>query len=139
MKQVMVLLDNNWIGECGGPWGSSIVLTAKPHQEHITDIKEFVWRMCVSYRALNQVTLPFEYHIPRCNDAIDDFGDSAGHLFFISLDNKTGYHQILVRLIGQDKLAFFAPDRNKYTFKVMPFGPRNAPAYYTAMMNCFQE
>ena len=99
MKQVMVLLDNNWIGECGGPWGSSIVLTAKPHQEHITDIKEFVWRMCVSYRALNQVTLPFEYHIPRCNDAIDDFGDSAGPLFFISLDNKTGYHQILVRLI----------------------------------------
>jgi hypothetical protein len=25
------------------------------------------WCMCVSYRALNQVTLPFEYPIPRCS------------------------------------------------------------------------
>ena len=27
--------------------------------------------MCVSYRRLNQVTLLFEYPIPRCDDAID--------------------------------------------------------------------
>jgi hypothetical protein len=66
-------------------------------------------------------TLPFEYPIPRCNDAINDFGDWAGRLFFISLDNKTGYHQISVRFYDQEKLAFFGPNHKKYTFVVMPF------------------
>ena len=58
MTQIQVLLDNGWIRPCFGPWGSSIVLAAKPHQEQVTDINEFVWRMCVSYRRLNEVTLP---------------------------------------------------------------------------------
>jgi hypothetical protein len=139
MAQIVVLLANGWIEECDGAWGSSVVLAAKPHQESITDIAEFIWRMCVSYRALNQVTMPFEYPIPRCDDAIDNFGDSAGRLYFISLDNKTGYHQIRVCKADQVKLAFFAPDGKKYTWLVMPFGPRNAPAYYTCMMHFFQE
>ena len=95
--------------------------------------------MCVSYQRLNQVTLPFEYPILRCDDAIDNFGDSSGHLYFISLDNKTGgYHQIGVRFADQDKLAFFGPDGHKYTFSVMPFGPRNAPTFYTCMMLVFR-
>ena len=55
---------------CEGPWGSSIVLAAKPHQEHIKNIDDFVWRMCVSYRKLNAVTKLFELPIPRCDDVI---------------------------------------------------------------------
>ncbi len=138
MAHIAVLADNGWIRKCFGPWGSSIVLAAKPHQEHIHDIADFIWRMCVSYRRLNQVTLPFEYPIPRCDDAIDNFGDSAGRLFFIALDNKTGYHQIRVRFQDQEKLAFFAPDDEKWCWPVMPFGPRNAPAFYTCMMRIFK-
>ena len=65
------------------------------------DIDEFIWRMCVSHGRLNQVTLPFEHPMPRCDDAIDNFGDSAGRSCFISLDNKTGYHQIAVRFLDQ--------------------------------------
>ena len=138
MAQLEVLKANGWIRQCFGPWGSSIVLAAKPHQEHIMDINEFIWRMCVSYRRLNQVTLPFEYPTPRCDDAINNFGDSAGRLYFISLDNKTGYHQIAVRFSDQEKLAFFAPDDSKWCWGVMPFGPRNAPAFYTCMMRIFK-
>jgi hypothetical protein len=63
MDQIDSLLHNNWIYECGGPWGLHIVLAPKPHQEHVTNIKDFVWRMCVSYRKLNAVTLAFEYPI----------------------------------------------------------------------------
>jgi hypothetical protein len=97
LEQQQVLLANGWIWKCYGPWGSLVVLAPKPHQEDVTNIDDFVWRMCVSYRRLNSVTLPFEYPIPRCEDAIDDFGDSAGKLFFISLDACSGYHQIVVR------------------------------------------
>ena len=42
MKEIEDLLHNRWIEECGGPWGSMIVLAQKPHQEHITNIEDFV-------------------------------------------------------------------------------------------------
>ena len=93
-----------------GLWGSMIVLAAKPHQEDITRVEDFVWRMCVSYRKLNSVTHPFEYPIPRCDNAIEDFGNAHGTLFMMSLDNRQGYHQIAVNPGDQEKLAFFGPD-----------------------------
>ena len=40
MELIKNLIDNDWIEECGEAWGSMIVLAAKPHQEHITDIKK---------------------------------------------------------------------------------------------------
>ena len=109
-------------------------MAPKPHQEGCTDINDFVWRLCVSYRPLNGVTKSFEYPIPRCSGSIEDFGDFSGKFYFISLNARSGYHQIRVRKIDQEKLAFFRPDGKKETFKVMPFGPKNAPAFYTAMM-----
>ena len=70
MEHIEALLKKDWIEECHGPWGSLIVLAPKPHQEHVDDINDFVWRMCVSYRAINAVTRPFTYPIPRCDNAI---------------------------------------------------------------------
>ena len=138
MKQVQALLDNEWIYECEGPWSSMIVLAPKPHQEHVVDIKEFIWRMCVSYRKLNSITKPFEYPIPRCDDAISVLMIGGDEIWIITVDARQGYHQVAVRKVDQEKLAFFAPNHKKYTWNVMPFGPTNAPAYYTAMMNVFQ-
>ena len=141
MTHIQALLDNNWIEECEGPWGSLIVLAPKPHQEHVTDINDFVWRMCVSYRNLNAVTKPFTYPIPRCDNAISSLGPVVygDDILFISLDAKQGYHQILVKPSDREKLAFFAPNGMKYTFKVMPFGPTNAPSFYTCMMHQLQK
>ncbi|MGH7974284.1 MAG: reverse transcriptase family protein, partial [bacterium] len=125
MTHIESLLHNGWIKECAGPWSSGIVLAAKPHQEHITDINQFIWRMCVSYRKLNSVTKPFEFPIPRCAEAVEDLGDASGRIYFISVDARQGFHQIRVRECDQEKLAFFGPDGKKYTFVVMPFGPMN--------------
>ena len=36
-------------------------------------------------------------------------------------------------------MAFFAPDNNKYAFTVMPFGPVNAPTFYTYMMGDLKD
>ncbi len=95
-KQLDALIHNDWVKPATGPWGSMIVLAPKPHQEDVTDIADFIKRMCVSYRRLNSITLPFKYPIPRCNDAIDDFGNGTGKLSFISLDARSGYHQIAI-------------------------------------------
>ena len=139
MSQIEDLLGNKWIEECGGPWGSMIVLAQKPHQEHINNIEDFIWRMCVSYRKLNSVTKPFQFPIPRCDDAIMIMGWGAGKIFIISLDARQGYHQVSVRKVDREKLAFFAPNDRKYCFNVMPFGPTNAPSFYTAMMKNFKD
>jgi hypothetical protein len=93
-------------------WCSLIVLAPKPHQETITDIADFIWRLWLSYRGLNSGT--------KVNS-----GAGAGILFWISLEAKSGYHQITVRERDQENLAFFLPDNTKVTFV---FGPMNAPA-----------
>ena len=139
MEQISSLLKNDWIEECGGAWGSMIVLAAKPHQEHIDDITKFIWRMCVSYRGLNRVTKPFEYPIPRCDDAISIFQVGSCLIWIITVDARQGYHQVRVRQFDMEKLAFFAPDDKKYCFKVMPFGPVNAPSFYSCMMGQFKK
>ena len=76
--------------------------TPKLHQEECTDINDCVWRLCVSYRPLNGVTKRFEYPIPRCFDSIEHFGDFRRKVYFISLDARSGYHQIQVRKIDQE-------------------------------------
>ena len=134
MEQISSLIANDWIDECGGAWGSMIILAVKSHQEHINDMNKFVWRMCVSYRVLNWVTNPFEYPIPRCDDAISIFQVDSCIVWFINVDARHGYHQVRVRKFDMEKSAFFAPDDRKYCFKVMPFGFVKAPSCYSCMM-----
>ena len=139
MEHVKTLLGNDWIERCEGPWGSNIVLGAKPHQEHIKDIDNFVWKMCVSDRKLNAITKPFEILIPWCDDAITIIDTGSQYIWIISLDTRQGYHQVTVRKIDREKLAFFFPDGWKYMFKVIPFGPTNAPAFYSGMMKYMKD
>jgi len=116
LKYIKVLLNNGWIRECNtGPYGAPIVLAPKQHQEDVTDIKDFIWCMCVSYRALNKIIIPFEYPIGRCDGAVKVLGDGAGILYLISIDCAQGYYQIRVWYADQEKLAFFGPDGKKYT------------------------
>jgi hypothetical protein len=112
-----------------------LVLAPKPHQENIDDIKDFIWRMCVSFRRLNRCTKPFTFPIPRCSDAIEDLGELERILlWFISLDCCQGFHQISSSYSDQEKTAFFTPEGDTECFTVMPFGPMNGPATYTSMM-----
>ena len=96
IDNISSLLANNWIEECGVSWGSMIVLAAKPHQEHINNIKQCIWRICVSYRGLNKVTKPFEYHIPRCVDAISIFQVETCQIWIITVNDCQGYNQVCV-------------------------------------------
>ena len=87
--------------------------------------------MCVSYRRLNAVTKPFQFPIPRCDDAITILGCGAVLIWIISLDARQGYHQVAILASDMEKIAFFDPDDLKYCFTVMPFGPTNSPGFYT--------
>lgn len=88
IEKIQALEDNNWIRDCKRAWGSMILLAPKPHQEGVTCIKELIWLLCVIHRAFNTVTELFVFPIPRYADSIEDFKDSNGMMFFITLDTR---------------------------------------------------
>ncbi len=111
-------------------WLFKALLAPKPHQEHISNIEDFVWRFCVNYIPLNMVTCVIAYPIPRCDTAVhSEFGCGAGGFMWL-YDAPQGYHQLKVAEASQPKLAFQGPDAIKWTYNVMPFGPTNGPATF---------
>ena len=101
-KHIQILEGNDWICDCEGPWGSLILLAPTPYQEGCTDINDFLWRLCVSYRPLNSTTKIFEFPIPHYANNIEDFGDFSGRIYLISLNNRSSYHQIRMRNQDQE-------------------------------------
>ena len=111
-----------------GHWLFKALLAPKPHQEHVRHIDNFVCRLCVNYTPLNSITQIITYSIPRCDSAINkEFG--FGVLYWL-FDAHMGYHQLVVALVSQKKLAFQGPDAIRWTSRVMPFGPTNGPATF---------
>ena len=111
-----------------GEWLSKPLLAAKPHQENVTHIEDFVWRFCVSYIRLNSVTKIITMPIPRCDSAVGtSFGNSR---FRWLMDAVSGFNQLRVAPSSQVKLAFAGPNCSKYTWLVMPFGPVNGPVIF---------
>ena len=52
-----------------------------PHQEDVENLKDFVWRICVRYRALNRITKQFSYLI----DAVENLGEGAEKIISLVL------------------------------------------------------
>ena len=127
MSKIEDLLSNEYIEECGGPWGSMIVLSQKSHKEYINNIHDFVWRMCVPYRKLNTITKPFQFPIPRYDDVVIILGWGSEKVCIISLDARQSYHQVSVRAIDREKLAFFTPNDKKYCFNINAFWTYECP------------
>ena len=128
-KAIAKLMELGHVGQIhDGQWLSKPLLAAKPHQENVTDIANFVWRFCVNYIALNSVTKIIAMPIPRCDEAVTmDFGGSRWKWL---MDAISGYNQIRVAKSSRVKLAFAGPNCTKYTYYVMPFGPVNGPVIF---------
>ena len=113
------LLAKGYIRPSSSPWAFPVLFAEK---------KDGGQRMCVDYRALNEVTIKNKYPLPRIDDL---FGQLQGSQV---IDLRSGYHQMKIRPSDIPKTAFISK-YGLYEYTVMSFGLTNTPAYFMNLMN----
>ena len=93
--------------------------------------KDETQRICVDYRALNEVTIKNKYPLPCIEDLFDQM---KGACVFSKIDLRSSYHQLKIRVSDIPKTAF-VKRYGFYEYTVMSLGLTNTPAYFMYLMN----
>jgi hypothetical protein len=121
-KQIDELLEKDYIRLSTSPWAAPVLFVEK---------KDGTKRMCIDYKALNEVTVKNKYPLPRIEDLFDQL---RGGSVFSKIDLRSGYHQLRIRPANIQKTTFITK-YGLYEFMVMSFGLTNAPTYFMYLMN----
>jgi hypothetical protein len=93
-KQIDELLEKGYIRPSTSPWATPVLFVEK---------KDGTRRMCIDYRALNEVTIKNKYTLPRIEVLFDQL---RGASVFSKIDLRSGYHQLRIRPSDIPKTAF---------------------------------
>jgi hypothetical protein len=121
-KQLEELQRIGFIRPSSSPWGAPVLFVKKKYGS---------MRLCIDYRALNEVTIKNKYPLPRIDDLFDQL---KGAKYFSKIDLRSGYFQLKIRESDIPKTAFVTR-YGQFEFTVMSFGLTNAPAYFMNLMN----
>jgi hypothetical protein len=121
-KQIDELLEKGYIRPSTSPWAAPVLFVEK---------KDGTKRMCIDYRALNEVNVKNKYPLPRIEDLFDQL---RGASVFSKIDLRSGYHQLRIQPSNISKTSFITK-YGLYEFMVMSLGLTNAPTYFMYLMN----
>jgi hypothetical protein len=102
-------------------WSSPIVNVKK---------KDNSVRICVDFRAVNDVTWKDSFPLPRIDDLLERL---YGARLFSAMDLQKGFHQIELDDESKEKTAFAVP-WGLYEYTVTPFGICNGPSVFQRML-----
>jgi phage FluMu protein gp41 len=91
------------------------------------------WRMCVDFTDLNKACKKDDFPLERVDKIVDDATNSE---MLSLLDMFSGYHQIRVRKVDEEKTSFITPFRT-FCFVRMPEGLKNAGCTFSRMIAIF--
>ena len=93
-KQLEELQRIGFIRPSSSPLGAPVLFVKK---------KDGSMRLCVDYRALNEVTIKNKYPLPRIDDLFDQL---KGAKYFSKIDLRSGYFQLKIRESDIPKTAY---------------------------------
>ncbi|CEM35732.1 unnamed protein product [Vitrella brassicaformis CCMP3155] len=121
-KKLDEMLKAGIITPSSSPWQSPIILVPK---------KSGGLRLVVDYRALNAVTKPDHYPLPRIDETLNALHGCA---FFSHADCKSGFWQIGLTE-GAKELTSFVTPFGAFKFERAAMGLQGAPATYQRCMD----
>jgi hypothetical protein len=121
-KQIDELSEKGYIRPSTSPWAAPVLFVEK---------KDGTRRMCIDYRALNEVTIKNKYPLPRIEDLFDQL---RGPSVFSKIDLRSSYHQLRIPPSDIPKTTFITK-YGLYEFTAMFFDLTNAPTFFMNLMN----
>ena len=89
------------------------------------------WRICVDFTNLNEACPKDSYPLPCIDQLVDS---TAGHKLLSLMDTFSGYNQIRMDEVDQEKTSFIT-NQDLFCYKVMSFNLKNAGATYQRPVN----
>ena len=91
--------------------------------------------LCVDFKAINAITQPIPFYMPRVEEVLESVGKSC---IILKLDLSKGYYQVPMHPDDVAKTAFMC-HQGRFEFLRMPFGVKNAPAVFQEMQGLFRD
>lgn len=121
-SEINYMLENNLAKSSFSDWASPCLLVGKP---------DGTQRFCTDYRRVNALSKPDSFPLPRIEDCVDQVGSAN---FVSKFDLLKGYWQVPLTPRAQEISSFITPF-GLFSYSVMSFGLRNAPATFQRLMN----
>ncbi|RDX65933.1 Retrovirus-related Pol polyprotein from transposon 17.6, partial [Mucuna pruriens] len=103
-------------------WLANVVMVKKANGK---------WRMCTDYTDLNKACPKDSYPLSGIDRLVDSV---AGFTFLSFMDAYSGYNQIRMHPLDEEKTAFIT-DKGAFCYQVMSFGLKNGGATYQRLMD----
>ncbi|GJX67816.1 reverse transcriptase domain-containing protein [Tanacetum coccineum] len=99
-------------------------------KQEVIKLLDAGWRVCIDYQKLNDATRKDHFPLPFMDQMLERL---AGNEYYCFLDGFSGYFQIPIDPLDQEKTTFTCP-YGTFAYRRMPFGLCNAPGTFQRCM-----